>query len=84
MRQIGEQGKASNNRYLRIEKEVAALRQATLRGFSDAADRSEELARDVRSLHSGVITQASQIIDAQQKAIQNAFKLADIEDRLQP
>ncbi|MDB4971638.1 MAG: hypothetical protein JWN44_7327 [Myxococcales bacterium] len=45
MRQIGEQVKASNNRYLRIEEEVAAL---------------------------------------QQKAIQNAFKLADIEDRLQP
>lgn len=43
MGQLGEQVKAMNNRYVRIEQEVASLRQAIQRGFAEAADRSEYL-----------------------------------------
>ena len=56
--QLGEQVAAMNTRYVRIEEEVAALRQVMQKGFAEAADRSEKLSGDVRNLHSEVIAQA--------------------------
>jgi uncharacterized protein YoxC len=74
---LGDQVKAMNLRYLRIEDVMQ-------RGFAEAAARSERLATDIRNLHSEVISQANQILDAQQKALRNAIKIDEVENRIPP
>jgi chromosome segregation ATPase len=82
--QLAEHVKAMNNRYVRIDEELADLRSDMNKQFSDMNKQFDKLDHAVRHLHAEVISQANQIVLAQQQALQSALKPGNIEDRLPP
>ena len=78
---LAEQIKLTNHHVERLNREVGELRGEVTSLRSEVRTSFDRVDHEMRDIHSEVILQANQIINAQQQAMRATMRLDDMEQR---